>query len=179
MDADKKGIVLLTGIMASGKSTVAQLLAEKFAKSVHLRGDTFRRMIVSGREEMLPDPSDEAIRQLRLRYQISASVADTYFESGFSVVLQDVIVGPMLQEMVGLIRNRPLYVVVLTPRTGVVAKREASRSKKGYGLWTISELDRLLREETQKIGMWLDSSDLSAEETAEEIWQRLWVEALV
>jgi hypothetical protein len=60
-----------------------------------------------------------------------------------------------------------------------VAKREASRSKKGYGLWTISELDRLLREETQKIGMWLDSSDLSAEETAEEIWQRLWVEALV
>lgn len=179
MEADKKGIVLLTGIMASGKSTVAQLLAEKFAKSVHLRGDTFRRMIVSGREEMLPDASDEAIRQLRLRYQISASAADDYFESGFSVVLQDVIVGPMLQEMVGLIRNRPLYVVVLTPRTEVVAKREASRSKKGYGLWTISELDRLLREETQKIGMWLDSSDLSAEETAEEIWQRLWVEARV
>lgn len=179
MEADKKGIVLLTGIMASGKSTVAQLLAEKFAKSVHLRGDTFRRMIVSGREEMLPDASDEAIRQLRLRYQISASAADAYFELGFSVVLQDVIVGPMLQEMVGLIRNRPLYVVVLTPRTEVVAKREASRSKKGYGLWTISELDRLLREETQKIGMWLDSSDLSAEETAEEIWQRLWVEARV
>ncbi|RCW42175.1 hypothetical protein DFP97_1184 [Paenibacillus prosopidis] len=31
-------IILVTGIMASGKSTVAQLLSEKFDKSVHLRG---------------------------------------------------------------------------------------------------------------------------------------------
>lgn len=61
---EKRGIFLITGVMASGKSTVAQLLAEKFDKGVHLRGDTFRRMIVSGREEMLPDSEGEAVRQL-------------------------------------------------------------------------------------------------------------------
>lgn len=61
---EKRGIFLITCVMASGKSTVAQLLAEKFDKGVHLRGDTFRRMIVSGREEMLPDSEGEAVRQL-------------------------------------------------------------------------------------------------------------------
>lgn len=29
-------IILITGIMASGKSTVAQLLSERFEKSVHV-----------------------------------------------------------------------------------------------------------------------------------------------
>jgi dephospho-CoA kinase len=36
-------LILVTGIMAAGKSTVAQLLAERLApQSVHLRGDVFR-----------------------------------------------------------------------------------------------------------------------------------------
>ena len=41
-------IFLITGLMASGKSTVAQVLAERLPRSVHLRGDAFRRMIVNG-----------------------------------------------------------------------------------------------------------------------------------
>ncbi|MED1861803.1 AAA family ATPase [Brevibacillus reuszeri] len=176
---EKRGIFVITGVMASGKSTVAQLLAEKFDKGVHLRGDTFRRMIVSGREEMLPDSEGEAVNQLRLRHQITATAADAYFEAGFNVVIQDVIMGSMLQETVAFLRNRPLYVVVLTPNQEVIASREAARPKSGYGLWTVAELDRRLREETPKIGMWLDSSDLSAGETVEQIWQKAWSEASV
>ncbi len=41
----KRAIYLITGVMASGKSTVAQLLASRLEKGVHLRGDLFRRMI--------------------------------------------------------------------------------------------------------------------------------------
>ena len=48
----KRGIYLMTGLMASGKSTVAELLAARQPRGVHLRGDVFRRMIVTGREEM-------------------------------------------------------------------------------------------------------------------------------
>lgn len=176
---EKRGIFLITGVMASGKSTVAQLLAEKFDKGVHLRGDAFRRMIVKGREEVLPDSGEEALRQLRMRYQIAATAADAYFEAGFNVVMQDVIIGSMLQETVALIRNRPLYVIVLTPNQATVANREAARPKTGYGLWTIAELDRQLREETPRVGMWLDSSDQSAEQTVEQIWREAWTEAKV
>ncbi|MBD8499223.1 AAA family ATPase [Paenibacillus arenosi] len=176
---ENRGIYLITGVMASGKSTVAQLLAEKFERGVHVRGDTFRKMIVSGRVEMLPNTEEEAIRQLRLRYQIAANTADTYYEAGFNVVIQDVIIGPMLQEMVELIRNRPLYVIVLNPSEDAVAHRELTRAKQGYGLWTIAELNRSLLEETSKMGMWLDTTNLSAEGTVEQIWQRARTEALV
>ena len=32
----------ITGVMAAGKSTVAELLAQRFEKGVQLRGDLFR-----------------------------------------------------------------------------------------------------------------------------------------
>ncbi|MGH3053682.1 MAG: AAA family ATPase [Gaiellaceae bacterium] len=56
--------------MAAGKSTVSRLLALRFDRGVHLEGDVFRRSIVSGRVEMTPDPSPEAVEQLRLRYKL-------------------------------------------------------------------------------------------------------------
>lgn len=169
LHAPDRCIFLVTGIMASGKSTVAQLLAEKLNRGVHLRGDSFRRMIVNGREEYMPEPSEEAIRQLQLRYKIAASTADTFFEEGFNVVVQDVVIGPLLGEFVEMIRNRPLYVVVLTPNEKAIEEREASRSKTGYGAWTIPRLNQILQTETPKLGMWIDSSEQTPQETVEEI----------
>jgi uridine kinase len=52
MLTEHPSVILITGIMASGKSTVAQLLSERFEKSVHLRGDIFLRMIVNNRKEV-------------------------------------------------------------------------------------------------------------------------------
>lgn len=173
------GVILITGIMASGKSTVAQLLAKQFERGVHVRGDQFRRMIVSGREELLPEPSAEAERQLLLRHRLMAATADTYRESGFTVVAQDIIIGPMLPEVLRMVKSRPLYVVVLCPSTSAIAEREAGRQKKGYGVWTVETLDRILREETPKVGLWLDTSSLTPEQTVAEVLRRLKTEALV
>jgi hypothetical protein len=44
-----RAVMLITGIQAAGKSTVAQLLAERLPRPVHVRGDAFRRMAVDGR----------------------------------------------------------------------------------------------------------------------------------
>jgi len=172
-------IILITGIMASGKSTVAQLLSQRFEKSVHLRGDIYRKMIVNNRKEVSPKGNDDELEQLRLRYRLAANTADTYFKEGFTVIVQDVVVGRMLNDFVSFIQNRPFYVVVLCPNTEAVAKREAARIKKGYGIWTVSDLDKVLRQETPRIGMWLDSSDLTPEETVMEILKRAGHEALV
>jgi len=171
-------ILLVTGIMASGKSTVAQLLAERFERSVHLRGDLFRRMIVSDRTEMTPDAAEDGLEQLRLRYRLAAQAADTYCEAGFAVVVQDVVVGRVLSDFVSYVRHRPFYVVVLCPNAAAVAEREAARAKKGYGEWTVEGLDRVLREETPSIGLWLDTSRLTAEETVDAIMSRYRDEAL-
>jgi chloramphenicol 3-O-phosphotransferase len=175
----KTGIIVVTGIMAAGKSTVSQLLAERFERGVHVRGDVFRRMVVSGRAEMSPDPSAEAMRQLRLRYRLAAETAEAYCEAGFQVVVQDNYIGRALGEFVDMIRHRPLYVVALCPNPETVAGREAGRAKTGYGAFSVEGFYRLFHEETPKIGLWLDNSEQTPEETVSEILARVEAEGRI
>jgi cytidylate kinase len=174
-----QAVLLITGIQAAGKSTVAQLVAEQLPKSAHLRGDLFRRMVVSGRADMTPDPTPEALRQLRLRHRLTAEVADRYFEAGFTVVAQDILLGSHLTETVEAIRSRPLLVVVLAPQPDVVAEREAGRAKNAYREYSVADLDGGLRRDTPRIGLWLDSTRQTPEETAAEILGRAWTDAVV
>jgi len=161
---------LVTGIQAAGKSTVAQALAERLpGRTVHVHGDQFRRWVVRGRAEMTPDAGPEAVRQLRLRHLLTARTCDTYAEAGFTVVAQDVVLGEELPGMIAQIRTRPLHVVVLAPQPDAVVAREARRGKRAYGPWTVAALDHALRAETPRLGLWLDSSRLSVDETVEEI----------
>ncbi len=174
-----RAIVLITGIQAAGKSTVAQLLAERLPRSVHVRGDSFRRMVVNGRADMTPEPTSEALAQLRLRHQLTATVSDAYFRAGFTVVTQDVILGDHLAEMTAMIRSRPLLVVVLAPRPSVIAAREAARGKVAYDAWTVGQLDDVLRNHTPSLGLWLDTSAQTPAQTTDEIMDRAWAEASV
>ena len=167
-------VVLVTGISASGKSTVADLLARRFERGVHVKGDVFRRMVVSGRQDMSATPSADAWEQLRLRYRLGAATANAYHEAGFSVVVQDVVIGAVLDEYVAAITARPRYVVVLTPRPDVVAAREIARAKVAYreGAVTIDALDRALKHDTPRVGLWLDTSDQTPGQTVDEIVER-------
>ena len=163
-------IYLITGVMASGKSTVAQLLAERLPRAVHLRGDVFRRMIVSGREEMCQDAGEEAFRQLRLRYRITADAARRYYEAGFDVVVQDNYYGPMLEAMTNLLEGLPVQVVVLCPSVEAVAERERTRGKKGYGGYDVAPLYESFMRETPRLGLWLDTTRMTPEETVNRIF---------
>ncbi|WP_155073550.1 phosphotransferase [Streptomyces taklimakanensis] len=109
------------------------------------------------------------VAQLRLRYRLSASTADAYAEAGRTAVVQDVLLGEEPARYTTLVHTRPLYVVVLAPGPDAVAAREAGRAKKGYGAWTVREPDRSLREETPRLGLWLDTSDRTPGETVDAI----------
>jgi chloramphenicol 3-O-phosphotransferase len=164
-------VYLLTGASAAGKSTVGQLLAERFDRGVHVRGDVFRRMVVAGRHEMSARPSEEALAQLGLRYRLGAATADAYAAAGFTTVWQDVILGHHLPACVDLLGARPVHVVVLAPSVDALRRREAARAKTGYGGAGVTPdlLDRALREETPRLGLWLDTSDQTPAETVDAI----------
>lgn len=168
------GVTIITGISSAGKSTVSQLLAERFDRSVHVKGDVFRRMIVGGREWLGgAHHGEEARRQLRLRYELSAHVADRYCEAGFTTIVQDIIIGRHLPEYVRLVRSRPRRLFVLAPDAEVVAWREAARDKTAYvGPVGPAELDAAFRADTPRIGLWLDTSEQTAEQTVDEIVAR-------
>ncbi|MGA8112677.1 MAG: AAA family ATPase [Actinocatenispora sp.] len=179
-------VIVVTGVQAAGKSTVAQALAERLDRSVHVRGDLFRRMVVNGRADMgAPEPPVEALRQLRLRYALAATVADGYVTAGFTVVLQDVVLGPDLADLVATLRSRPRYVVVLAPDPDVVQARDdarrRSRGKVAYkpGDEGVAQLDAYLRRETPPIGLWLDTSAQTVPETVDEVLARVWSEGEV
>ncbi|MBL8556676.1 MAG: AAA family ATPase [Phenylobacterium sp.] len=162
-------VFIITGLMASGKSTVAEELARRFARSVHVRGDLFRRMVVSGRADMTPDPSPEASAQLALRYDLACATVDAYAAAGFDVVYQDVILGPRLAAIAQRLANWNPDVIVLDPSLDVVAQRDRDRDKTAYrGAWTPAALATAL-DETPRLGLWLDTSGLSVAQTVDHI----------
>ncbi|HRW09356.1 MAG TPA: AAA family ATPase [Caldilineaceae bacterium] len=170
----KPTIILITGNMAAGKSTVAQALAERLPKSVHLRGDLFRRMIINGQVPMSFELNEEAVAQLKLRYAIATTVAPMYLQAGFTVIYQDIIIGETLADIVEVLRPHGLHVVVLCPDPAVVATREAERGKRGYrSAAEIAFFDKVLRQETPPIGFWLDTSALTVAESVEQILNHL------
>jgi cytidylate kinase len=166
-------VIVITGAMAAGKSTVADLLAMRLPKSVHIHGETFRRMVLNGRADMTPNPSPEAIAQLNMRYDLAAMTADRFSEEGFDAIVQDVILGKDLADFVKRIDSPERYLVVLSPSLSALDWQEEQRAKAGYVHLSAGALDEVLRRETAKIGYWLDCSSQTPEETVEDILANL------
>jgi hypothetical protein len=167
-----RGIFIVSGIPGAGKTTVSRLLAGRLERGVHIESDLLQEWIVSGRVWPNEEPAEEAQHQLRLRTRNACLLADSFFEAGFTPVIDDVVIGKRLDDFLLDLRNRPLMFVLLTPDVRVVEQRDASRGyKRVFSIW--GYLDEVMRRETRRAGLRIDSSDLTAEATADLILQRL------
>jgi predicted kinase len=164
-------LFVISGVPASGKTTVGRLLASRLDKAVCVPGDAIRAMVVSGRADMRSDAGEAELRQVLLRYQGALAVAGVYQQAGFDAIVEDVIIGPVLRKFLALVPVPEMHLVVLNPDAAAVADRDRSRRKTAYAddRWNVEELRELLRFETERVGLWLDSTNLSAEQTVDRI----------
>ena len=177
LSSQRPALIVITGIMAAGKSTIAHLLAQRFARGVHIEADVLQRMIVSGGvwASQPGEPDGEVAQQLRLRLKNMCLLARSFFEAGFTVVLDDIIIGDRWHHLQEELHGLPFSLVVLAPRVDVVVQqRDANRSKNPQGHAWAAHLDHALRTTMAGTGLWLDTSEQTPEETVEEILQQIY-----
>jgi len=171
------GVWLITGVQAAGKSTIADLLARQADRGVHIRGGQFYRWAVRGWVHAGDTRTAKARRLLDLRYRLAALTAGEYCAAGFCTVVQDNIFGADVMRWLQAVCGRPRHLVVLRPSLDVIRQREEQRhaatGKLAYrpGEFTPEDLDRQLAK-TPRIGLWLDTSALSPDQTVRQILAR-------
>ena len=155
----------------------------RFERGAFIEGDVLWKMVVAGAIDMSADADAEAERQLALRYRHGALLCESFVSEGFIAVHAENMYGPMVERHLRSLRC-PRSLVVLRPRPEVIEQRERERGTNAYAPWETpggSMRDAIVQfdgwvAETPRIGVWIDSSDLSIDETVNEILDR-WVEA--
>lgn len=170
-------IWLVTGAQASGKSTVADLLARRFERGVHIRGGQFYRWAVRGWVHVGDRDEHEVRRLLDLRYRLSAQVACEYAAAGFTTIVQDNIYGVDVERWLDEVSAYTPHLVVLRPNVRVIEERDAERQrtlgKVAYrDGFTPTINDQHVAGTHRDLGLWLDTSDQTADETVDEILRR-------
>ena len=114
---------------------------------------------------------------LELRYRLSGQVADSYAAAGFTTVVQDNIYGSDVVAWLKSASRGTTRLIVLRPSVAALAERERIRrratGKVAYrGTFTPKINDEQLAATPQSLGLWLDTSNQSPEQTVGEIVAR-------
>ena len=125
---------LVTGAQASGKSTVADLLARRFSLGAHVA-------VASS----------------------TAGPSDIY--------------GVDVERWLDRVQTTPKHLVVLRPRVDVIEERDAPRQRTSgkiayRGAFTPTLNDEHVATTRRDLGLWVDSSSQSPDETVNEILRR-------
>jgi predicted kinase len=172
-------IWIITGTAGAGKTTVSDALCRRYEMALHIPVDDVRTWVVSGHVSPI-DPKrgrEELERQFELARGAACQVARDYATAGFSVVIDDALGGLARRAYDQLVREGARR-ILLMPSLDVALERNRTRTNKTFDTNVLDPVTRdlhewMAREHTEASG-WtvIDSSDLSVEETVDEIVRR-------
>ncbi|MEX0161195.1 MULTISPECIES: AAA family ATPase [unclassified Microbacterium] len=166
--------IIVTGMPGAGKSTVTEIIAKSLPRAARLSGDEVSAMVRSGRVWALGSPRDEAERQIELMLRNVAALANNMTAAHFTTVLDVVLESRAELATLTDALTCTWDLVVLAPGAEVCRDRNATRNIGDR--WDFTGYDRLdvkMRESFSDNSHWIDTSNLTAEESAAYVLRRV------
>jgi predicted kinase len=165
--------MVISGLPGVGKSTTARLVAARVDRSAHIEADRLQQMIVTG--GVWPDGSEaiseEASAQLALRLHNACLLARSFLDAGFTAIIDDIVIADRLVQLLADLDGLPVRYIMLAPPFEHVRQRWIDMGSPFADAW--GWIDDEVRLRTKRTGLWIDTADLTPEQTADEILTRL------
>ncbi|GAB3917733.1 hypothetical protein GCM10011575_41700 [Microlunatus endophyticus] len=170
-------LIVISGPAAAGKTTIGREIAARRNRAIHIDGDFIQGLIVTGSIKMDVPPPPGALDQLRLRFQAALAVANLYRDAGFDAIISDNLFEEeahrFIQSAISSHPSRLIHFVMLNPSVEAIWERYNQRPEGGYTASLTPEVLKDAVERTARVGLWLDTSHLTAGQTAEQVLERL------
>jgi chloramphenicol 3-O-phosphotransferase len=118
-------ILLLSGPPASGKNTIAELVAKRVARCAAIDVDQLRDMVIQPANTTWE--SRERAQREELAVRNACSIARNLMDSGYDVVISDVITETALETYKSALSGTAIKTIVLLPTENEIMGRLLSR----------------------------------------------------